>query len=805
MADDETADQSMTYEIQTVTGGSVPLPPQPGLPERIGRYRILRQLGEGGMGTVFEAEQDSPRRVVALKVIRPGAMSPVALRRFEHEQLILGRLQHPGIAQIYEAGVADGQPYFAMELVRGEGLVEHARTRKLSTRARLELMARICDAVEHAHQKGVIHRDLKPQNVVVDGAGQPKVLDFGVARVTDSDLQATSVHTALGTMVGSIAYMSPEQLDADQEQLDTRSDVYALGLMLWELLAGRRPFDFAGKQLPEVLRVLREEDVPSLTRVSRSFQGDVEQIVGKALSKEKARRYASAAEMAADLRRHLNDEPIVARAPSALYQMGKFARRHKLLMGSVAAVFVAVFAGAVASTFEAVRANRAEKLAEAEAAKARAVSAFLEGMLAAAGPYAGKGASVTVRELLDESARGIAGSLKDQPEVEAAVRRTLGSAYRELGLYDEAATQIRASLALSRREGFRGEEAAGAAALASLLSQKGDPAEAVAAGREAVEIYRSIPGTPPGQLADAWSGLASALYRSGDFAGALAANREHLALRRALGRDVQLAVALANVGFALQAVGDLEGALQHDREAIALFRETDPGNLQLGQTLTNLGRLLRTQGDLAGAEQALTESLEIQRRTLQPDHPDLAIGTMILGWVLTDAGKLDEAEARLREALELRRKKLGPDSPDVATVLDSLAGVRLNRKDLTQAEALAREALAMRLRGLGQTNPAINSSQLSIATILQAKGDLKGAEKLARQAVEGWRKTLGAEHPDTARAQATLGSILLDGGRPAEAEPLLAEALAVREKKLPAGHPALATTRELLERARAGR
>jgi WD40 repeat protein len=317
------------------------------------------------MGVVYEAEQDDPRRAVALKVIRPGLVSPALLKRFAHEARLLGRLHHPGIAQIYEAGVAeDGQPFFALEFIRGLALDEYARRHGLDAAARLDLLARVCEAVQHAHEQGVIHRDLKPANILVDDTGQPKVLDFGVARATDADLLTSTDHTRTGQLVGTLSYMSPEQVTADPAGLDARSDVYTLGVILFELLAGRLPYPLEHLPLPEVARVIREQEPSRLGSIDARFRGDVETIVAKALEKDKQRRYQSAAELAADIRRHLRNEPIRARPPSALYQLGKFARRHKALVGGVAGVMAALVVGLVGTILFAVREARQRDLAE---------------------------------------------------------------------------------------------------------------------------------------------------------------------------------------------------------------------------------------------------------------------------------------------------------------------------------------------------------------------------------------------------------------------------------------------------------
>jgi len=317
-------------------------------PPAIGRYRIVRLLGEGGMGTVYEAEQEEPRRVVALKVIKSGFANSDRLRRFRQESQALARLQHPGIAQIYEFNTADTgfgpQPYFAMEFIRGLPLQQYADAHQLDTRQKLALMVKVCEAVHHAHQRGLIHRDLKPGNILVDDTGQPKVLDFGVARVIEADSQEgdarLTMQTGLGQIVGTLAYMSPEQVLGDPLEVDTRSDVYSLGVILYELLCGQLPYEVSHRQLPEAARVICEHEPASLSSMSHNCRGDIETLVRKALEKDKTRRYASAAELASDIQHFLNHEPIMARPPSASYQLQRFTRRHRagVLVGALALV-----------------------------------------------------------------------------------------------------------------------------------------------------------------------------------------------------------------------------------------------------------------------------------------------------------------------------------------------------------------------------------------------------------------------------------------------------------------------------------
>jgi len=362
----------------------------PWLPPRIGHYRILREIGEGGMGAVFLAEQDDPHRRVALKVIRPDLLSPSLHRRFQLEVEVLGKLQHPGIAQILEAGRIQTDrgevPFFAMEYVDGVELRRYAEQHHLGVRERLELVARICDAVHHAHLKGIVHRDLKPDNVLVvkpvsatteDGVrefarlGQPKVLDFGVARATDSDVQITTMRTDVANLVGTLTYMSPEQLAGNSRLLDTRSDVYALGTMLFELLTGRPPFDLRSKPIADAARIIREEEPARLGSIRTEFRGDIDTIVSKSLEKERERRYPSAAELAADIRRYLASEPIYAHSPSTFYRLKKFARRHRGLVAGLALSFVILLAGVALSLTFAVRATRGERRASLSEARAR--------------------------------------------------------------------------------------------------------------------------------------------------------------------------------------------------------------------------------------------------------------------------------------------------------------------------------------------------------------------------------------------------------------------------------------------------
>jgi WD40 repeat protein/predicted Ser/Thr protein kinase len=385
----------------TISGADRPLPAAsaPGPFVQVGRYRVLGRIAEGGMGVVYEAEQDSPRRLVALKVVRPGLASPALLKRLTHEAQILARLHHPGIAQVYEAGLADdGQPFFAMEFILGLPLDEYANRHGLDHTARVALVARVCDAVQHAHDQGVIHRDLKPANILVEESGQPKVLDFGVARATGADLLTAAGLTRTGQLLGTPNYMSPEQVAADPAAIDHRADVYALGVILFELLAHRLPYHLENRPLAETARLILQEDPPSLGSINPELRGDVETIVAKALEKDPARRYASAADLAADLRRWLAHEPILARPPSALYYLRKFARRHTALVGGVVATVAALVLGLVGTILFAVGEAKQRGLAE-QNARAALFQAYRARLAAAAAAISAHDVADAARQL----------------------------------------------------------------------------------------------------------------------------------------------------------------------------------------------------------------------------------------------------------------------------------------------------------------------------------------------------------------------------------------------------------------------
>ena len=760
-------------------------------PARIGRYRILRLLGEGGMGAVYEAEQDLPHRTVALKLIRAGCSSPEMLRRFENEAQALGRLRHPGIAQIYEAGRDGNQPYFAMELVHGETLLAYCEEHKLTTRERLELAAKICDAVQHAHQRGLIHRDLKPANILVEESGQPRILDFGVARLTDSDAHATR-QTDIGQLVGTLAYMSPEQVLGDPEEIDTRSDVYALGVILYELLAGQKPYAI-GRQLLEAVRTIREEEPTALGSVSRAYRGDVETIVAKALEKDKTRRYGSAAELAADIRRHLHDEPITARPPTASYQLQKFARRNKALVIGPAVVFVVLVAGVAASTWEAVRARRAETQARQQSAIAQAVNDFLQKDLlgqASAFNQSKPDPNITVRTVLDRAAQRTQGKFDKQPEVEAAIRFTIGDSYEDLALYTQARKQLARALELQRRV-LGPDDPKTLATLEDLAwatSGEGKFADAEALFVQSLNADRRVLGAENRSTLHCMYGLAGVYLRESKYTLSEQLYQKALGLvRRVLGAEDPLTLrTMAYLADAFAEDGKYAEAEEMSEQALTIQQRTlGADNPDTLTSLQSLALAYAQDGKYAQSEVAARALLEGQTRILGPEHGQTLWDLNLLGSDCLNEGKYAEGEAIFRQALKVDRRVLGPDGLQTLDAEKNLAqGEYVEGRD-AEAESLLKDAWTAdeRVRGAQDTETLTDLADMTF--MYQWEGKYALAETYATQALAGRRHTLGPEHPDTMASAADLALAYLSQGKFAESEPLAREALEAEKKMQP--------------------
>jgi non-specific serine/threonine protein kinase/serine/threonine-protein kinase len=423
-------------------------------PKQIGQYVIKRVIASGGMGTVFEAVQENPRRPVAVKVVKGSLATEEAVRRFEYEAQTLARLRHPGIAQVYEAGSYDEggspTPFFAMEYIpNAKAVTEYAADKRLSTRDRLELFLQVCDAVHHGHQRGIVHRDLKPSNILVDSNGRVRVIDFGVARATDADMKQAAVQTEVGQFVGSVQYMSPEQFDADPHDIDTRSDVYALGLILYELLSGTLPYATDSDKIFDFASEVREGKTTPLGLQDRSLRGELEAVVHKAMQRDRERRYQSAYGLDQDIRRYLTGEAVVARHPGLSYQLRVFARTHKAIIGLVSGAFALLLAGVIITTSLLLKVDQERQKAEIASQRASAGQEFLSRVLTSAFPP-GWGDKTTVLGVLDRASQMLTGAFPHEPEIEAELRRSLGNAYLNIGHREQAKRELVTALALSK-------------------------------------------------------------------------------------------------------------------------------------------------------------------------------------------------------------------------------------------------------------------------------------------------------------------------------------------------------------------
>jgi serine/threonine protein kinase len=724
------------------------------IPETIGSYRILRVIGEGGMGVVYEAQQDQPRRHVALKVIRPGLATTQMLRRFDRESQALARLHHIGIAQIYEAGTAEtahgAQPYFAMEFIQGLPLRQYADSHDLGNRARLELMSKICEAVEHAHRKGIIHRDLKPGNILVDESGQPKILDFGVARLTDSDAQMTK-QTDMGQLVGTLAYMSPEQVLGDPTQLDSRSDVYALGVVLYELLAQCLPYKISD-HLFDAVRTIRDEDPTRLSAINRTFRGDVETIVAKALEKDKTRRYASAAAMRGDIQNYLADEPITARPASTAYQLQKFAQRHKALVGATAIVFVVLIGGVIVSTREAVKAHRAEQVSQA-------VNDFLQNDLLAQASSSNQASAsknadpdLKVRTALDRAAARIGGKFDRQPEVEAAIRDTIGQTYMDLGLFPEATSQFQRAVELYRQAlGVENEKTLRTVGrLANATMSQGKYPEAEALFSHNLEIERRVFGPDHSATLYSLHGLASVYDSEGKSPRAEALDHEILDIRRRL---------------------------------------LGPENPSTLDSMNNLALVYYSEGKYGEAEALFAQIIELRRRRLGADHPDTLDAMNNLALVYGVEGKYMQAEVLDNQILEIRRRVVGAEHPDTLMSMGNLAVVYAMEGKYGQAAALDIEAVQIQRRLLGPEHPETLMYTGNLANFMFSQGKYADAEKLDNQVLEIRQRVLGVEHPDTLMSMNNLADDYVLRGRFAQAETLFSNAMEISNRTLGPENP----------------
>jgi len=771
----------------------------------IGPYRLFERLGEGGFGTVWRAEQSEPiRREVALKLIKPGMDSREVVARFEAERQALALMEHPNIAGVIDAGTtAEGLPYFVMELVRGVPITQYCDERRLTVRERLELFIPVCQAVQHAHQKAILHRDLKPSNLLVaevDGRPVPKVIDFGIAKALGSTaedvIRGSLARTVEGMVIGTPQYMSPEQAGATPD-LDTRSDVYTLGVILHELLTGRTPLgreELGKAAFDEMLRLIREGETsrPSsrLSPVSevvrevsarrgadsgklrRQLSGDLDWIVLRSLEKERERRYGSAADLAADIQRHLESEPVEAGPPSAAYRFGKFVRRNRLGFASAAGLAVLLVAGVAVSTWQAVRATRAERLAGAnareaqanyaraeeqrqradgEAEVAREVNDFLRNdLLRQAGSRAqadeGNEAdpNLTVRRALERAADRIGGRFKERPLVEAEIRQTIGVACREVGDHDRAIEQLEAALML-RKLGLGADHPNTLTSMNNLaLAYKtaGRLAEALPLYEQTLALRKAKLGPEHPETLTSMNNLAGAYKTAGRLAEALPLHEQTLALRNAkLGPEHPNTLnSMNNLAVLYNTAGRLAEALPLHEQTLALRKaKLGPEHPETLTSMNNLAVAYKTTGRVDQALPLYEQTLALRKAKLGPEHPETLTSMNNLALAYQAAGRLDEAETLFREGLEQSRQKNatrpGSDPGSEGMFLHHLADLLRQKNELVEARQLAEEAVRLYQLHPGLPVNEIRHAWNVLASLQEAQGDPDGAKNSRREAL----------------------------------------------------------------------
>ena len=677
----------------------------------IGPYRLVQRIGVGGMGEVWRAEQTAPfQRTVAVKLIKAGMDTRAALARFESERQALALMEHPCIAKVFDAGATpEGRPYFVMEYVPGIPITAYCDKHRLTIQDRLALFTHVCEGVQHAHQKAIIHRDLKPSNVLISEVDQkpvPKIIDFGLAKAAGPRLSQATMYTEAGGVVGTPDYMSPEQADSTERNIDTRTDVYSLGVILYELLVGVLPYssrEVHGVGTPSMLEKIRNEE-PTLPSsklkalgdsshdsaekrreepqaLRRHLRGELDWITVKALEKDRSRRYGSPSELAAEIQRYLNHEPVLAGPPSSTYRAGKFIRRHRFGVGVAAAAVILLIAFAIAMALQARRIAKERDRANRESAASQRVADFMARMFKVSDPSQARGNSVTAREILDKAATEVDSGLANDPVLQARLLDIMGNTYEGLGLY-------------SRAE--------------SLLARS-------------VEIRRRVLG---------------------------ADDPDTLASMSDLAESIRWQARLP--------------------EAEKLFRETLDGRMHASgpdnpatlAAMNGLGLVLADEHSYPEAENLFRQTVETYRRTLGPADAATLNAENSLALVLDDEHRFPEAEKLYRDAADAYSHSLGPEHPSTLRGYANLANVLDEEGRYAEAEKLCREMTEIKIRVLGPEHPHTLISKQNLADILVHEGRYAEAEELMRPTVDAYRRVYGPEHPRTLHVMGSLADLL---------------------------------------------
>ena len=792
----------------------------------ISRYKLLEKIGEGGMACVYMAEQKEPiRRKVALKIIKLGMDTKQVIARFAAERQALAIMDHPNIAKVLDAGATEtGRPYFVMELVKGVSITEYCDKNKLNTRERLDLFMQVCNAVQHAHQKGIIHRDIKPSNIMVtlhDGQPVPKVIDFGIAKATSLELTEKTLFTRYAQMIGTPEYMSPEQAEMSGLDIDTRTDIYSLGVLLYQLLTGALPFDpetLRSAGYAEIRRTIVEDEPPKpSTRLSslgeeakkvaesrgtkiallvERLRKELEWIPLKAIRKDRARRYRSAAEMSDDVQNYLNGAPLIAGPESTLYRLKKSMYRNRALVISIFSILAVLLAGIAVSTALAISADRSRAEAERQARISQAVSDFLcDDLLGSADPWSGRSEGTSVISFLDAASKQLEGKFAGEPLIEASIRLTLGSTYWHLGRYSEAEDHLKRSLEIRRDRLDNSEDFDTLLCMRELgwvyhWLGKYEQAEPLLV--EALDGMRRTLNAEDGTLLYCMGWLSWLYINQGRYEEAEPLQAEALeVIQRKLGAEHEWAPSfMYSIGYIYRLQKRFDEAEKLITEALDICRRTrgDLG-IETLTIITALGSLYSDQQRYQDVERLWAEALEGRRKVLGDEHPETFGLMSYLGSLYLRQGKLNQAEPLLAECYQKSREVLGEEHPKTFAVMSSLGSLYRRQGKLNQAEPLFAECYRKSREALGEEHPSLVQFGADLALLYYMQGKIGEAEALFTKAIELARRILGDENPIILGFMHDLGVWYLSVGRDVEAETLLIKALEGRRRVLGEEHP----------------
>jgi serine/threonine protein kinase/tetratricopeptide (TPR) repeat protein len=775
------------------------------LPGNVGPYRLIRELGIGGMGQVWLAEQIEPvRRLIALKLIRAGMYDAAVMHRFQSERQSLAIMDHPAIAKVFDAGTTPtGQPYFAMEYVAGLPITDYCDQKRLGIGDRLTLFFQVCEGVQHAHQKAIIHRDLKPSNILVvevDGKPRPRIIDFGLAKAIAPSEPGHTMFTHQGAFLGTPGYMSPEQADPEVQDIDTRADVYSLGVLLYELLTGFLPFDttdWKKHKLDEMLRQLRESNprrpsskvnanrTTSSARAAargvdsrhlvKLLRGDLDWIVLKALEKDRERRYGTAFELAADIERHLENRPVVARPASTVYRLRKYLRRNRASVAVLMGMFAVLIAFVITQTMQLRRITR-------ERDRADRIAGFMTNMFKVSDPSEARGNSITAREILDRAAKDVDPGLTRDPELQAQMMYEMGSVFKNLGLYERARMLLTQSLEIRRRVlgPNNADTLKSLNTLAKTMYLQGRNAEAEKLFREALEIRRKTLGAEHPDTLQSQSDLAEDLSVQGRYTDAAKLRQEtYESRRRVLGPEHPSTLdSMGNLAISFEDLGRNADAEKLWRETLAARRRVlGPEHQVTLDTMNNLALALEREDRYADAEKMERETIEGRRRILGPEHPDTLDSMSNLARFLGRQGRYADCEKQLREVLGVQRRVNGSEHPDTLDTLSDLAATISAEGRYAEAEKLERELLEIRGRVLGTEAPNTLQARTGLSNILTREGHYEEAEKLLSETLGIERRLFGPDNPRTVKSVYNMACLEAQMGKREEAFKFLNESV----------------------------